>query len=155
MTRKGKITGSAAALAVAISFIAGWEGVRLKAYQDVVGVWTVCMGETKGVKPGDTHTRAECDAMFAARLAEFEAGVDKCLTAPVPTETKIAFVSFAYNVGTGAFCKSTLVRKANAGDLKGACNELPKWNKAGGQVIRGLTNRRIAERDLCLAGLSK
>lgn len=150
MRHKGKLAGSAAALVLAVSFIGGWEGRRLVAYQDIVGVWTICDGETRGVKAGDTATDAQCDEMFAAGIAEFEADLDKCLTVDVPTGMKVALVSWTYNVGAGAACRSTLVRKANSGDLIGACNELPRWNKAGGVIVRGLTNRRGAERLMCL-----
>ena len=150
---KGKIAGSAAAMAVAVALIGGFEGKRNEAYQDVVGVWTVCYGETRGVQKGDTATDAQCDAMLAKGIGEFEAGLDKCLTSDVPVKAKIAFVSWAYNVGLGAACRSTLVRKANAGDLRGACRELPRWNRAGWRVIRGLTKRRMTERDLCMSAV--
>lgn len=150
---KRTIAGTAGAMAIAVALIGGFEGKRNEAYRDVVGVWTVCYGETRGVHKGDVHTDAECDAMLAKGIAEFETGLDKCLTADVPVPAKIAFVSWAYNVGLGAACKSTLVRKANAGDLRGACRELPRWNRAGGRIIRGLTNRRIKERDLCLSAV--
>lgn len=153
MRYKGKIAGSVAAMAMAVSLIGDFEGKRNEAYRDIVGVWTICYGETRGIEAGDIATNAQCDAMLADGIEDFETGLDRCLTVAVPINAKIAFVSWAYNVGVGAACRSTLVRKANAGDLVGACNELPRWNRAGGRVIRGLTNRRIAERDLCLAGL--
>jgi lysozyme len=92
--------------------------------------------------------------MLGSRVVEFSAGVDRCLVARVPDESYAAFLSFAYNVGTGAFCKSTMAKKANAGDLLGACNEFPKWNKAAGIVLPGLTTRRQDERALCLRGLA-
>lgn len=150
---KGIIAGGGAALALAIGLVAPWEGLELKAYRDIVGVWTICYGETNGVRPGDTATKAQCDTMLARQLGAYEARLDACLVATVPVKAKVAFVSWAYNVGTGAACSSTLVRKANSGDIVGACNELPKWNRAGGKVVRGLTNRREAERELCLAGV--
>ncbi len=152
----GWLGGSAAALAVAVGLVGQWEGLSLAAYPDRLArdIPTVCYGETRGVKIGDVHTKAECDRMLSVALQEFEAGLDQCLKQPLPMETKVALVSWSYNVGIGAACKSTLVRKANAGDLVGACNELPKWNRAGGQVVRGLTNRRMAERALCLKGLA-
>ena len=147
--------GIAAAMAIAVTFIGGWEGLRTTAYQDIVGVWTVCYGETEGVKRGDTYTKAQCDQMFERRLLEFERGLDRCLTgeATMPTGMKIALVSWTYNVGIGAACGSTLVKKANAGDLRGACEQLPRWNKAGGNPIKGLTNRRGAERAMCMEAL--
>lgn len=149
----GGIAGSAVALATAITFVGDWEGLRTTAYKDVVGVWTVCYGETKGVEPGDSYTKAECDEMLAEEILVYEKGLDRCLTADVPVGMKISLVSWTYNVGVGAACRSTLVRKANAGDLVGACHELPRWNRAGGRVWRGLTNRRLSERNMCLEAL--
>jgi GH24 family phage-related lysozyme (muramidase) len=142
-------------MAVAVSLIGGWEGLKLKAYRDIVGVWTVCYGETRGVKPTDVYTKAQCDEMLAEGIIDFEREVDKLITykGDIPVEVKIAVVSWAYNVGTGAAARSTLMRKLNAGDLEGACNELLKWNRAGGRVVQGLVNRRIDERQLCLSGL--
>lgn len=144
-----------AALATTIAFVGGWEGLRTQAYRDVVGVWTVCYGETRGVRPGDSYTVAECDAMLARELEGFETSLDACLSREedIPVGAKIAFVSWAYNVGIGAACRSTLVRLANAGDIRGACEQLARWNRAGGRVIRGLTNRRMTERELCLRSL--
>lgn len=153
MRHKGKIAGSAAAMAVAVTLLNDFEGKKLVAYKDIVGVWTVCQGETRGVREGDKYTSAQCDALLAKGIAEFEAGLDRCLLVEVPVKAKIAFVSWTYNVGVDAACKSTLVRKANAGDLKGACEQLPRWNRAGGRVVRGLTNRRVVERGLCLSAL--
>ncbi len=146
--------GAAASAALATAFIGGWEGLRTEAYRDAVGVWTVCYGETKGVTPGDSYSKAECDAMFALELRSYEAQLDRCLKADVPTGAKIAFLSWTYNVGAGAACRSTLVRKAHAGDLVGACKELPRWNRAGGRVLRGLTNRRSSERSMCLKAVN-
>nr|WP_241482184.1 glycoside hydrolase family protein [Leisingera sp. ANG-Vp] len=91
--------------------------------------------------------------MLAQEIASYEAQLDRCLTAVVPVGMKIVLVSWTYNIGPGAACRSTLVRKANAGDLIGVCNELPRWNRAGGRVIRGLTNRRVSERAMCLEAI--
>ena len=146
----GGIAGTAGALAIAIGLIGQWEGLRTVAYKDIVGVWTVCYGETKGVSRDDKYTVADCDKMLAKEILSYERGLDRCLKTKVPAGMKVALVSWSYNVGTGAACRSTLVRKANRGDLVGACNELTRWNRAGGRVIPGLTNRRIAERDMCL-----
>lgn len=153
VNRKGAVVGATGALALAVALIAPWEGRELRAYQDIVGVWTICYGETRGVKPGDTATPAECQSMLAKGVAEFEAGIRPCLPATLPDPTRAAFISAAYNIGTGAFCRSSMSRRAMAGDLRGACDALMMWNKAGGQVVRGLTNRRAAERELCLSGL--
>jgi lysozyme len=147
--------GLTVAGSLAVGIIGGYEGLRTHAYRDVVGVPTVCFGETRGVKMGDVYTVDECKAMLGDALIEFETGMRKCMIRPdsVPDKPYVAFLSFTYNVGVGAFCKSTLARKVNSGDLRGACNELPKWNRAGGRVIRGLTIRRAEERKLCLEGV--
>lgn len=157
--RKTTVAGSAAALtlagSLAVAHVGVWEGLRLKAYQDVIGVWTACYGETKGIRPGMKFTAEQCEVMFIGSLTEHEQRMRACLKSPdtIPDETYVAFLSLAYNVGTGAFCGSTLARKANAGDLRGACMELPKWVRAGGRVIKGLVNRRAADLTLCLSGL--
>lgn len=152
---KKAAVGFTVAGSLAIGLIGGFEGLRTKAYRDVVGVPTVCFGETRGVKMGDSYTVEECKAMLGDALVEFEAGMRKCMVRPdsVPDKPYVAFLSLSYNIGIGAFCKSTLVRKLNAGDIRGACNELTKWNRAGGRVIRGLTIRRAEERKLCLEGV--
>jgi GH24 family phage-related lysozyme (muramidase) len=153
--------GALVALVLAASpFVAGWEGLRTQAYQDVIGVWTVCYGETKGVERGDAYSTDECKAMLERELRGYAVELGKCLKAPLPEGAAVAFLSWSYNVGTGAACKSTAVRKANAGDLFGACDELLRWTRAGGRVVPGLVNRRTAEHGLCTrsliaAGLSR
>lgn len=149
-----RLRKGSAALAVVVALVGGFEGLRTYAYRDPVGIPTICFGETRGVKMGDTATVEQCQQMLGDRLVEFSAGVDRCLTANVPAQSYAAFVSFAYNVGTGAFCSSTLVKKANAGDLVGACNQLPRWTRAAGIVLPGLVNRRSQEQALCLEGAS-
>lgn len=151
------LTGGLTALGMtAVAFVGGWEGLKLRSYQDVVKVWTACYGETKNIRPGMSFTKAQCDQMLAKRLVEFETGMRRCLKSPdtIPDKPYLAFLSLSYNVGNGAFCKSTLVQKANAGDLRGACNELLKWNRAGGIVWKGLDRRRKAENKMCLEGLT-
>lgn len=152
LRKAGAIT---AAGALALAVVGTYEGLRLNSYQDVIGVWTACYGETKGMRPGLRFTKAQCDSMFEDRLGEFEAGMRRCLTNPdaIPDKPYVAFLSLAYNIGTGAFCRSTVARKANAGDLRGACDALLAWNRAGGRVIDGLDRRRKEERALCLSGL--
>jgi lysozyme len=150
---KKTATGAGAAIALAAAIIAPWEGRELRAYRDIVGVPTICFGETRGVQMGDVATPAECDTMLARGVAEFERAIRPCLPATLPDQTRAAFVSAAYNIGSAGFCRSSMSRKALAGDLFGACEALTLWNKAGGRVVRGLVNRRAAERELCLAGL--
>lgn len=146
-----------AAGVLAGSFVGGWEGKRNRAYYDIVGVKTICYGETRGVEMGDVKTDAECMEMLGAALVDFEQGMRKCLGAAadtVPDGTYVAFLSLAYNVGTGAFCRSTVVRRAVAGDLRGACNAILAFNRAGGRVVYGLQRRRAAERELCLRDIT-
>lgn len=144
----------AAALAIAVPFIAGWEGKRNQAYQDVVGVWTICYGSTRGVKPGMVMSDAECTALLRREVAEYRRGIHRYFTAEtianLPPYRDAAFDSFAFNVGIAGAGKSTATRRLNAGNVAGACEALTWWNKAGGRVIRGLVRRRSAERDLCL-----
>ena len=143
-----------------VALVAGWEGVRTVAYLDTIAsppVWTVCAGETRGVKKGDRYTRAECDVMLGAGLVEFEDKVRACLTKPddLPDGVYTAFLSAAWNIGTGGFCGSSMARLANSGDLRGACDALLKWDKAGGRVVAGLTNRRQDERRVCLSAIAE
>ena len=159
--RKRKVavgTASAGALMIAMGLATHWEGESLVAYQDVVGVWTLCDGETKGVRKGDTATHAQCQEMLAKRLAQFSAEIAPCLPAGLPDKTEAAFIDVAYNIGSSAFCKSSISKRALAGDLSGACDALLLWNKgriAGIlQPITGLTNRRKAERQTCHEGLA-
>jgi lysozyme len=128
-----------------------WEGTEYVPYRDVVGVLTVCNGYTgPDIIPGRTYGKVECDMLLKKELTEHGMGVLKCTKVPLNQNQYDAFASFTYNVGVGAYCKSTLLRKLNAGDYTGACRELLRWDKAGGKVYRGLTKRRQAEMALCL-----
>ncbi len=144
----GGVAG-AATIAAIVAFIGPWEGRRYTAYQDIVGVWTICEGHTKGVKAGDVATDAQCDEMAAQDVAEHNAGIRACITRPMPQNVEIAFTSLAFNAGVGAFCGSTALRRYNAGDDSGACDALNMWVRAGGKVVKGLVNRRAAESALC------
>jgi len=140
-------------LAIALASVAGYEGLVLHAYPDVVGVPTICYGETKGVKPGDVRTKAQCDEMLSARLVEFNSEINKCVRVELPETRRAAFVSLAYNIGSDAFCKSSVVRNANAGDVRGSCDAMLMWRFAKGIEWQGLINRRHKERALCLVGV--
>jgi GH24 family phage-related lysozyme (muramidase) len=136
-----------------LAFVGGFEGRSLVAYRDIVGIATICDGDTKNVRMGMKATHEECDERTVRRLIEHEDGMLRCLKVDLPDGPRLAFLSMTYNVGVAAFCNSTLLRKANAGDIRGACNELPRWNRAGGKEVRGLTRRRLAEQAICLNGL--
>lgn len=150
---KGLIAGSAMLMALMLATLNTHEGRRLTAYQDVVGVWTICEGWTEGVTRGDVKTPAQCDEIARVGVARYEAGLDRCLTADLPGAAKVQVLSWAWNVGIGAACKSTLVRLANAGHFEDACRQLARWNRAGGHVVQGLVTRRAAEMAACLEGL--
>ncbi|RNF32964.1 lysozyme [Paracoccus methylarcula] len=156
--RAAATTGTAAILAAAAAFVGPWEGERTEAYLDRIAsppVWTVCYGETRGVKPGDRYSSAECSAMLMDALGEYRDRLVSCIPAlqQQPEGVQVALVSWSYNVGIGAACGSTLARRANADRWRDACNELPRWNKAGGRVVQGLVNRRAAEQRLCLSAI--
>lgn len=125
-----------------------YEGLSLKAYQDVVGVWTNGYGNTHGVVPGSTITIDQAIADLKSNLVSAENAVNKLVTAPLSQNQFDALVDFVFNLGTGNFSSSTLLRKLNAKDYTGASLEFPKWNKAGGKVVQGLTNRRLGEQRL-------
>jgi lysozyme len=153
----------AALLAAATTFTGSWEGNRYTAYLDSGGVPTICKGHTgPEVHLGMKATPAECDAMLRADLIAHETRLLACAPemTKVSDKTYIAINDWAFNVGTGAACKSTLIAKVKQGDLRGACEQLSRWVYVNGKIIAGLQNRRvtgtpgrISERALCLAGL--
>ena len=153
-SRLKKAGAMTAAGALAVAMIGGFEGLRLKSYPDIVHVWTVCYGETRGVHPGMTFTKPECDAQLAAALVTFETGMRACLKQPdaIPDKPYVAALSLSYNIGTHAFCGSTVARRFNVGDIRGGCNAFMMWDRAGGRVVPGLLARRAKERALCLEG---
>jgi lysozyme len=151
-----KKTGMAG-LVAAIGAIGAYEGLELKAYRDIVGVVTACYGETKGIRMGMAFTKPECDTMLARRLDEFTYEIEKCVPAirdpdKVPLLRYGAYLSLAYNIGHGGFCKSSIARHANAGMWTKSCDAIGLYNKAGGKVIRGLVLRRSAEQKDCRRG---
>ncbi|MGY8627670.1 lysozyme [Chromobacterium violaceum] len=137
--------------AAGISLIKQFEGVRLAAYQDMVGVWTIGYGHTgPDVKAGLAITQQQADQLLAADLEKFETGVGKAVIVPLNANQFSALVSFSYNLGLGNLRSSTLLRLLNKGDYDGAAAQFPRWNRAGGQAVPGLTRRRKAEQALFL-----
>lgn len=125
-----------------------------RAYQDIVGVWTICDGDTKNVRAGMVETRAGCQARLERQLVAHAAPVLKCVPGLRGRDNQlVASVSLAYNIGTSGFCRSTAARRFNAGNWRGGCDAFLMWNKAGGKVVRGLVLRRERERALCLKNL--
>jgi lysozyme len=143
-----------AALTLSASALVGialHEGYRGEAYTPVPGdVPTIGFGTTGGVKMGDKITPEKALVRALADVQKFEGALKQCVTVPLHQHEYDAYVSFSYNVGSGAFCKSTLVKKLNAGDYTGACNELRKWVYFKGQPLPGLVKRRNEEADKCL-----
>jgi len=147
----------AAAIATAIAMPA--EGLRQWAYRDPVGLPTICFGSTKGVRMGDFRTVPECRALLTQEMLDAVSAVDSCRPG-LPIPVLAAFSDAAYNVGPHIACdthRSTAARLLAAGDYKGACNQLPRWDKAtvGGVSVAlpGLVKRRAMERDVCLSGV--
>jgi lysozyme len=132
--------------AAGLILIALAEGYRQDAYHDVAGILTNGFGNTHNV----TKTVSVPQALKTLERNTTEAGqaVNQCITRPMSQNTYDAFVSLTFNIGTGAFCKSTLVRKYNSGDPD-ACKEILRWNRAGGMVVQGLVTRRQQEYELC------
>ena len=139
-----------------IDLIKEFEGFRAKAYLDPVGILTIGYGTTAaagvGIKPalGMTITEAQAVGYLMAAVDKFAAQIAPKITAPINENEFGAFVSLAYNIGPGAFAKTSALRKFNAGDKQGAANSILLWNKAGSKVLPGLVRRREAERALFL-----
>ena len=131
-----------------LALIKKFEGLRLAAYLDSVGIPTIGYGRTKGVKMGDTCTADEAEAFLRDDLAKAEKCVNGAVTAALTQHEFDALVSFVYNLGCGNFRKSTLLRLLNEERHDEAALEFRKWDRAGGQVLAGLTRRRMAEERL-------
>lgn len=141
-----------AALVLSASTLVGiavHEGYRALAYDDGVGVQTLGFGTTLGVKPGDRITPERALIRLVADADVYQAAMRRCVAVPLHQYEWDAYVSLTYNIGAGAFCGSTLVRRLNAGDYAGACAEISRWNRAGGRVLPGLIKRRADERARC------
>jgi len=143
----------ALALAIATPTVERWEGTRIDPYRDVVGVWTVCAGETRVAMR--RYTSSECAVMLGKALeSDYAPGVLAAVPALEQRPHQFAAaISLSYNIGTAAFARSTAARRFNAGDWRGGCEAFLMWDRAGGQAVPGLASRRRAERKLCLTGL--
>lgn len=128
-----------------------FEGLRLEAYQDVVGVWTIGYGHTKGVKKGDKVTKQQAMVLLREDVKEAEAAVKRLVKVKLTQGQYDALVDFVFNLGQGAFERSTLLRHLNVENYDAARKELIKWNRAGGKVVAGLTNRRVREMEMFLS----
>ena len=135
-----------------VTMTESFEGLRLTAYQDVAGVWTIGYGHTGAdVHAGLTITTAEADKLLRADLASAEACVNRAVTAAMTQNQFDALVDFCFNAGRGSFLGSTLLRKLNDTDFAGAAAQFGLWVHAGGKVVEGLVRRRKAEAEMFAA----
>ncbi|WP_151765994.1 lysozyme [Acinetobacter colistiniresistens] len=140
---------------VGIKLISSFEDLKLVSYLCPANVWTIGFGTTiypsgKKVKQGEKCTPQQANEYFAHDLKRFEASVNNLVKVPLSQNQFDALVSLVYNIGSGNFASSTLLKKLNAKDYAGAADQFPRWNKAGGKVLNGLIRRRDAERALFL-----
>ncbi|MCC9422517.1 lysozyme [Enterobacter hormaechei subsp. xiangfangensis] len=139
-----------------IGLIKQFEGCKLTAYQDSVGVWTIGYGwtqsvDSKPIRAGMTIKQETAERLLKTGLVSYESDVSRLVKVGMTQGQFDALVSFTYNLGTRSLSTSTLLRKLNAGDYAGAADEFLRWNKAGSKVLNGLTRRREAERALFLS----
>lgn len=141
--------------ALAFPHLQRWEGLSTKPYVDVVGVKTVCYGETRVAMR--TYTVAECRQMAIEALQrDFGPVILRCTPgiAGQRPEVLASALLLTYNIGGAAYCRSTVARRFNAGQWRQGCDAYLMWDRGGGRVIRGLTLRRQDERKLCLSGVT-
>lgn len=135
-----------------LAAIAIFEGSKEEVYVDIVGVPTVCNGHTgPDVKLGDKWSKEKCDATLVKDVRTSGERLLSCVTVPVSQSQYEAFASLTYNIGAGAFCKSTLVKLLNSGDYAGACRQILRWDRAGGVKVAGLARRRQLEYQRCVS----
>ena len=140
-----------------LDFIKSFEGLRLKSYQDSIGVWTIGWGHTRGVKKGQVITKEQAEQFILDDLAPIEKHLSADLASDNVTQHEFdALCSFCFNLKDGIrqYMGSTLRRKLKAGDKLGAANEFPRWCHADGVVVNGLKRRRNAERAMFLSGFT-
>ena len=157
----GLVGPGAAVITALLASLALYEGTRLTPYRDIAGMWTVCDGITgPDVVPGKRYTATECDALKRSYVSRMTADIGRCIDVPLADGEWIAYGNFSYNVGTSAFCRSSIVRQLNAGDHAGACAQLTRWTYVAGKDCRvaannctGIVKRRQFERQTCEAAL--
>lgn len=154
---------ASAALACSVPLVNKVEGVVYRPYIDIAGVPTVCAGVTgKDVIMGKTYTQAECDALLAKHIKYASDAVDQYVKVDIPVTTRASLISFTYNVGIGAFRKSTVLRMVNQGNIRAGCDHLYDWVyitqvKNGNRIkvkVKGLQNRRDFEHEYCVRDLN-
>lgn len=147
------IVGTATA-ALLTGTIAMWEGKENVGYLDIAKIPTACYGDTENVIVGKFYSDEECEARLYDQARRHVVPVLECTPSLRDKPYLLAAAgSLAYNIGPSAYCSSTVDRRFDAGDPRGACDAILMWNRAGGRVVQGLVNRRKWEKDLCLKGL--
>lgn len=155
----GLAAAATVALVMAVTALKSDEGKRTLDYLDIARVPTACYGHTgAGVAAGTHRTDAECEVLLSTDAQAHMAGVLGCTPSLVGRPYQLAAATrIAFNIGVSAYCRSTIARRFNAGDRRGACEAFSAWNKAhwNGRIVavRGLTDRRARERAMCLTGL--
>ncbi len=137
-----------------LELIGDLEGCRLRPYQCSAGVWTSGIGHTAGVVPKGDITERQAATNLIADVLNTERRLAVCAPVVMPQPVYDALVSFAFNVGTGAACKSTLVGFIKRQQWRQACDQLPRWVFVNGVRSQGLENRRARERAVCVKGAS-
>lgn len=119
------------------------EGLRLRAYRDAVGIWTIGYGHTgPEVQPGMEITEGEAESILREDVMQAEACIEEHVTVDLTQGQFDALCSFIFNLGCGAFERSTLLRLLNEGDYSGAAQQFGRWVNAGGKPLPGLVKRR-------------
>lgn len=139
-----------------VTTVAEHEGEVLTTYQGVVGINTVCFGDTDPAMaiPGVTYTAEECIQSLSRQIVAHAKPMLRCVPGVEKSDQMTAaFGSLIFNIGESRFCSSTVAKRFRAGDYRGACEAIPMWNKAGGKIVKGLAYRRKAEEALCLRGI--
>lgn len=130
-----------------------FEGCKLTAYQDSVGVWTIGFGHTEGVYKGQVITQEQADEFLLSDLRTAINAVESLVKVPINDEQKSALVDLVFNIGQGNFAGSTLLKLLNKKQYELAAKEFGRWNRAGGVVLAGLVRRRAAESEMFRKGI--
>ncbi len=151
LTKRLLALGASVTVAAAGGYlVAPWEGESNTSYQDIVGVYTICYGETKNVRPKEYRTDKQCEEGLAKELSKYNKEMKSYVNVPLTQHEEIAYTSLVWNIGITNFKNSTLLKKLNAGQKYEACSQILRWDYAGGKKVAGLTNRRQDEFKTCV-----
>jgi len=128
-----------------IALIKKFEGCKLEAYQDSVGIWTIAYGTIKGVKEGDKINQDEAEHLLQEELPEYEGYINDMVEVPLEQNQFDALCSWVYNLGPTNLKESTMLKVLNEEKYAEVPQQIKRWNKAGGKVLDGLIRRREAE----------